>query len=222
MTHVRGGSVASTTLFVIDDHPVVREGLKMLLEQAGDIRVVGSAATATAALAVLPERSPDVVLLDLDLGDEDGLDALPRIQAAVPRAKVLILTALKDRARDQAAVRTGARGLVLKDAPADALLEAIRAVAAGELWFDPRVLPAPGQPGAAPEPSALSKLTAREREIVSLIGEGLRNEEAARRLGITEKTVRNHLTVVFDKLGVSGRLELLVFAYEHGLVRSRL
>ena len=155
-------------------------------------------------------------------GDEDGLDALPRIQAAVPRAKVLILTALKDRARDQAAVRTGARGLVLKDAPADALLEAIRAVAAGELWFDPRVLPAPGRPGAAPEPSALSKLTAREREIVSLIGEGLRNEEAARRLGITEKTVRNHLTVVFDKLGVSGRLELLVFAYEHGLVRSRL
>ena len=136
---------------------------------------------------------------------------------------MLILTALKDRARDQAAVRTGARGLVLKDAPADVLLEAIRAVAAGELWFDPRVLPAPGRAGAASEPpSALSTLTAREREIVSLIGEGLRNEEAARRLGITEKTVRNHLTVVFDKLGVSGRLELLVFAYEHGLVRSRL
>jgi len=223
MTDVREGSVGMTTLFVIDDHPVVREGLKMLLEQAGDIRVVGSAATATAALAVLTERSPDVVLLDLDLGDEDGLDALPRIHAAAPRSQVLILTALKDRARDQAAVRTGARGLVLKDAPADVLLQAIRAVAAGGLWFDPRVLPAPGQPGAAPEPpSALSKLTAREREIVSLIGEGLRNEEAARRLGITEKTVRNHLTVVFDKLGVSGRLELLVFAYEHGLVRSRL
>lgn len=222
MTEVREGSVATTTLFVIDDHPVVREGLKMLLEQAGDIRVVGSAATATAALAVLTERSPDVVLLDLDLGDEDGLDALPRIHAAAPRSQVLILTALKDRARDQAAVRTGARGLVLKDAPADVLLQAIRAVATGGLWFDPRVLPGPGQPRAAPEPSALSKLTAREREIVALIGEGLRNEEAARRLGITEKTVRNHLTVVFDKLGVSGRLELLVFAYEHGLVRSRL
>jgi DNA-binding NarL/FixJ family response regulator len=223
MTGVREDLVAPTTLFVIDDHPVVREGLKMLLEQAGNIRVVGSAATATAALAALSDRSPDVVLLDLDLGQEDGLDALPRIHAAAPGAKVLILTALKDRARDQAAVRTGARGLVLKDAPADVLLQAIRAVAAGELWFDPRVLPAPAPPGAAPEPpSALSKLTAREREIVSLIGEGLRNEEAARRLGITEKTVRNHLTVVFDKLGVSGRLELLVFAYEHGLVRSRL
>lgn len=215
--------MVSTTLFVIDDHPVVREGLKMLLEQTGDLRVVGTAATATAALAALPERSPDVVLLDLDLGDEDGLDALPRIHAAVPRAKVLILTALKDRARDEAAHRTGARGLVLKDAPADVLLEAIRSVAAGRLWFDPRVLPASGRPAAAPEPpSALSTLTPREREIVSLIGEGLRNEEAARRLGITEKTVRNHLTVVFDKLGVSGRLELLVFAYEHGLVRSRL
>ena len=99
---------------------------------------------------MLPERSPDVVLLDLDLGDEDGLDALPRIQAAVPGAKVLILTALKDRARDQAAVRTGARGLVLKDAPADALLEAIRAVAAGELSFDPARAPGAGSSWRSP------------------------------------------------------------------------
>jgi DNA-binding NarL/FixJ family response regulator len=135
--------VASTTLFVIDDHPVVREGLKMLLEQAGDIRVVGSAATATAALAVLTERSPDVVLLDLDLGDEDGLDALPRIHAAVPGAKVLILTALRiaraTRRRSGPAPAGSSSGR-----SADALLEAIRAVAAGGSGSTARA------PGAGP------------------------------------------------------------------------
>jgi DNA-binding NarL/FixJ family response regulator len=232
MTGPREEAATPTTLFVIDDHPVVREGLRMLLEQSGEVRVVGAAGTARAALRELPERSPDVVLLDLDLGGEDGLDALPRIRATAPRTRVLILTALRERARDEDALRAGACGLVLKDAPADVLLEAIRTVASGGLWFDPRVLSsaAAGRdrtdgPGAIPTPMpatpALSALTPRERDIVALIGEGLRNEETARRLGITEKTVRNHLTVIFDKVGVSGRLELLVWAYEHGLVPHR-
>jgi DNA-binding NarL/FixJ family response regulator len=232
MTAAREDAATPTTLFLIDDHPVVREGLRMLLEQSGGVHVVGAAGNASAALPELPARSPDVVLLDLDLGDEDGLEALPRIRAAAPGARVLILTALRDRARDEDALRAGARGLVLKDAPADVLLEAIHTVASGGLWFDPRVLSSAaagrdraGGPGATPTPTpaipALSALTPREREIVALIGEGLRNEETARRLGITEKTVRNHLTVIFDKVGVSGRLELLVWAYEHGLVHRR-
>lgn len=212
--------MSQTTLFVIDDHPVLREGIRMLLEAAGDVRVVGSSATASDAVSPLRELSPDVVLLDLDLGTEDGLAWLPRIAAAAPQAKVLILTALRDRARDEEALRAGARGLVLKDAAPEVLLQAIRSVAAGALWFDPRVLASPqraGRPAAAEVP----ELTPRELEIVTLVSEGLRNEEVGRRLGISEKTVRNHLTAIFQKLGVSGRLELVVYAYERGLARIR-
>ena len=205
-----------TTLFVIDDHPVLREGIKMLLEANGDLTVAGSAATASAALPALRERPPDLVLLDLDLGTEDGLELLPRIVEAAPATKVLILTALRDRARDEEALQRGARGLVLKDAAPDVLVAAVRAVAGGGLWFDPRVLGAPKKPAEPGPADRLATLTAREREIVSLVVEGLRNEEVARRIGITEKTVRNHLTAVFDKVGVSSRLELVVLAFGAG------
>jgi DNA-binding NarL/FixJ family response regulator len=205
--------------FLVEDHPVVREGLRMLLDAAGDLHVLGVAASASAALAPLRAAPPDVVLLDLDLGEEDGLEWLPRILEAAPRAHVLILTAMRGPGRDEAALLAGARGFVHKEAPADELLRAIRTVAAGGLWFDPGVLGALRAPGPRADP--LAALTAREREVVRLVGEGLRNEEVARRLGISEKTVRNHLTAVFDKVGVSGRLELVVFAYRHGLARVR-
>lgn len=214
--------MTSIALFVIDDHPVLREGIKMLVEATGEIRVVGSSATASGALAALARLLPEVILLDLDLGEEDGLVWLPRISAAAPAARVLVLTALRDRARDEEALRAGARGLVLKDAAPEVLLQAIRSVAAGALWFDPRVLAAPRAAGPAQRgaPDA-GDLTPREREIVTLVAEGLRNEEVGRRLGITEKTVRNHLTAVFQKLGVSGRLELVVYAFDRGLARPR-
>jgi DNA-binding NarL/FixJ family response regulator len=213
--------VKATTLFVIEDHPVVREGIRMLLEEAGQVRVVGTAASASAALPQVKAKRPDVVLLDLDLGDEDGLEWLPRIRAEAPSTHVLILTALRDAGRDEAALRAGARGFVHKDASADVVVRAVRAVAAGELWFEPRLLAAAkaGAPRAQAVPEPFASLTERERDIVRLVGEGLRNEEIARRLGITDKTVRNHLTGVFDKIGVSGRLELVVWAYRHGLVR---
>jgi DNA-binding NarL/FixJ family response regulator len=208
-------------LFVIDDHPVLREGIKMLAEAAGDVHVAGASATASGALDPIARSAPDVILLDLDLGGEDGLAWLPRVSAAAPSARVLILTALRDRARDEEALRAGARGLVLKDAAPEVLLQAIRSVAAGALWFDPRVLAAPRAAAAPARATELGQLTPREREIVSLVAEGLRNEEVGRRLGITEKTVRNHLTAVFQKLGVSGRLELVVHAFERGLARPR-
>lgn len=211
----------TTSLFVIDDHPVLREGIRMLAEGAGDLRVVGSSPAASTALEPLRREPPDVVLLDLDLGTEDGLAWLPRLVEAAPRARVLILTALRDRARDEEALRAGARGLVLKDAAPDVLLTAVRAVASGALWFDPAVLSARAPRGGdAPRVRGAGDaelLTEREREIVARIGRGLRNEAIARELGISEKTVRNHLTAVFAKLGVSGRLELVVYAYQQGL-----
>jgi DNA-binding NarL/FixJ family response regulator len=208
---------APTTVYVIEDHPVVREGIRMLLEAAG-LYVIGTAASASVAVAELRRSPPAVVLLDLDLGGEDGLEWLPRIRAAAPGARVLILTGLRDEGRDEAALRGGASGFVHKDAAAEVVLRAVRAVAAGELWFEPDVLAArPARPPAPEIASPLGPLTTREREIVALVVEGLRNEEIARRLGINEKTVRNHLTGVFAKLGVSGRLELVVLAYGQGL-----
>lgn len=214
------GGAGATTLYIIDDHPVVREGIRMLLEAAGGVRVVGAAESAQGALRELERTRPDVVLLDLDLGEEDGLEAFPRILEAAPGARVLVLTALRDGSREEAALRAGARGFVHKDAPADVLLRAIRAVAAGDLWFDPGVLRAGADPPPA-GPSRFGSLTSRERDVVALVVEGLRNEEIARRLGINEKTVRNHLTAVFSKMGVSGRLELVVLAYRQGLARPR-
>ncbi len=211
-----------TRLFVIDDHPVLREGIKMLAESAGDVHVVGASASASGAIDSLARLEPDVVLLDLDLGEEDGLAWLPRLAQAAPRAAILILTALRDRARDEEALRAGARGLLLKDAPPDVLLKAIRSVAAGALWFDPRSLAAQrAEPPSVPEPAGILDLTARERDVVALVAEGMRNEEVGRRLGISEKTVRNHLTAAFQKLGVSGRLELVLLAARHGLSTGR-
>jgi DNA-binding NarL/FixJ family response regulator len=212
--------VSATRLYVIEDHPVVREGIRMFLEAAGDLRVVGAAASASEALPALRRAPPDLVLLDLDLGREDGLEWLPRILSSAPGARVLVLTALRDPGRIEAALRGGARGFVQKDAPVDVVLRAVRAVASGRLWFQPDVLRAnAGDAPARRRSPKLPALTDRERDLVRLVGEGLRNEEIARRMGVTEKTVRNQLTGVFDKLGVAGRLELVVLAYREGLAR---
>src|SRR6266545_2371378 len=159
----------------------------MLVTGGEDLRFAGGSATASAAVPLLEQVRPDVVVLDLDLGAEDGLAWLPRVSAAAPGAKVLILTAFRDRARDEEALRAGARGLVLKDSPPETLLSAIRSVAAGALWFDPQVLAAARSARAsrrtAPAQAALSE---RENEIVARVTEGLRNEEVGRRLGISE------------------------------------
>lgn len=213
--------MSATTLYIIEDHPVVREGVRMLLEASGGVHVVGASASASGALAEVQRARPEVVLLDLDLGDEDGLAWLPRLLDAAPGARVLILTALRDEGRDEDALRAGARGFVHKDAPAEVVVRAVRAVAAGELWFEPSVLGARPSRSAAPaaQRRGLDALTSRERDIVALVVEGLRNEEIARRLGINEKTVRNHLTGVFAKLGVSGRLELVVLCHRQRAAR---
>ena len=212
--------MSRTTVFLIDDHPLVREALNMLADSAGDLRVVGSSESASAAIEPLQRLSPDLVLLDIDLGHEDGLEWLPRVAAATPGSRILILTALREPARDEEALRAGARGLVLKSAPPATLLQAMRGVARGALWFDTSALAhAPGPSTSSGEKG--SSLTAREREIVSLIAEGLRNDDIARRLGITPKTVKNHLTALFEKVGVSSRLELVVYAYQHRLARIR-
>ena len=212
-------------VLLVDDHPVVREGVKMLLSGATDLVVAGEVHSGEAALQALGQGPVDVVLLDLDLGAEGGVVLLPRIASAAPTARVLVLTGLRDRDRHRQALLAGARGLLLKDKSPEQLLKAIRKVHAGELWFERAVLEAAlqravsSQQGRDPVERRIAELTARELEVVRLIGEGLKNRDIAEQLGISEKTVRNHLSMVFDKLGVSDRLELLVFAYRHGLAQ---
>jgi DNA-binding NarL/FixJ family response regulator len=213
-------------VFIVDDHSLVREGLKMLVGTCPDTELVGQAASGKEAVPAIARCAPDVVLLDLDLGDEDGVALLPRITEAAPAVKVLVVTGLRDVERQHQAILAGARGLVPKDRSPEVLVKAIRRVDAGELWFERELVHAAlrrATPAATPldaEAARIASLTAREREVVALLGEGLKNEQIAQRLSISEKTVRNHLSSVFDKLGVSDRLELLVFAYRRGLVRA--
>jgi DNA-binding NarL/FixJ family response regulator len=212
-------------VFIVDDHPLVREGLKMLLAAAGDMGFSGEAASASGALQALAASRPDVLLLDLDLGEEDGVEWLPRIATAAPSTRILALTGLRERSRHEAALLAGARGLVMKDRPAAEILAAIRGVHAGALCFERPLLEAALQRATREDhrpddsTSRLASLTEREREIVELVGQGLRNADVAARLGIREKTLRNHLSAIYEKLGVADRVELLVFSYHRRVTR---
>ena len=164
-------------------------------------------------------------MLDLDLGGESALDCLPRLHAAASGARVIILTGIGDPALHRQAVRLGAMGLVRKEKASATLCEAIERVQAGEAWLEPAltasVLGQITREAQSPDPEAvrIATLTKRERDVLALLGEGLRTRQIAARLCISEITVRHHLTSIFDKLGVADRLELVIYAYKHGLVR---
>jgi DNA-binding NarL/FixJ family response regulator len=208
--------------FIVEHQPVMRYGLRMILEGSGDISVIGEADSGELALRSLAGCTADVVLLDLDLDREGGSSVIRRITEASPAAKVLATTALHDPERHREALAAGARGLVTKDRPSEIFVRAVHKVYDGELWFERRLLETVSRwmsPVRHAHP--YDALTTREQEIVSLIGQGLKNCEIASRLHITTKTVRNHLTSIFAKLGVSDRLALLVHASQLGLVSLR-
>jgi two-component system, NarL family, nitrate/nitrite response regulator NarL len=226
---VTGAARHATTVLLVDDHPVVREGLRMFLSASLAYDVVAEADTAAAALAATGHHKPGIVLLDIYLGDESGLDLIPHLAAASPASRVIVVTAARDATVLDAALAAGARGLVQKDQAAQVLLKAIDKVLAGEFWFERAVLSrhlarvtgrvlGPSDPGDL----AIASLTPREREIITLVGQGLKNQQIADALFVSEKTVRNHLTLVFSKLGVSDRFELALYAYRHGLARLPL
>lgn len=208
-------------VLLIEDQPVLRRGLSMLLASSGDVTAVGEVDSGDAAVDVLASCTADVLMLDLDLGGEDGFSLIPRLAEAAPGAKVLGFTVLRDPQRHRAALLAGARGVITKYQADEVVLKAIRRVASGDLWFERQLLDGTltrlmsRNNARAPQ---LEQLTERETGIILLIGEGLRNAEIAKRLRISEKTVRNHLTSIFGKVGVSDRLELLVHAYQLGLV----
>ncbi|MBC8078599.1 MAG: response regulator transcription factor [Chloroflexales bacterium] len=216
---------APIKVLLVDDHEVVRVGMRALLSVQPHIELVGEAVNAAQALALLETTPPDIILLDIDLGNESGLDLLPILQARIPDARVILLTGLRDTVIHRRAVRAGAMGLVLKDKPIDVVVKAIEKVYEGEVWLDRRLiadvlsLTNGDHPAVDVELRRIRALTEREREVITLLGEGIKNRQIAERLSISEATVRHHLTSVFSKLGVTDRFELVIFAYRHGLAQ---
>jgi DNA-binding NarL/FixJ family response regulator len=213
-------------VLLIDDHALIRTALRMFLESQPGLAVVGEASDPKDALAIALHAHPDIILLDIDLGNSDGLDLLPHLHTAAPEARVLVLTGVRDVEMHRRAVRLGAVGIVGKERAAAVLLEAIAKVHAGEVWLDRTLIAsvlsemtqgAKAKP-ADPETLKIAALTAREREVIALVGQGCKNKQIADRLCISEATVRHHLTSIYAKLSVDDRLEMTIYAYRHGLI----
>ena len=214
-------------ILMIDDHAVLRTGLRMIIESHIGMMMVGEAENRRESLAAIANEPPDIILLDLDLGDENGLDLLPDLLTAVPDARIILLTGLRDPEVQRRAILLGAMGLVSKQKAADTVIRAIEKVYAGEVWLDRAMIASILNDRVNTSVAAdqnvealrIAKLTEREREVIRLIGEGIKNRQIAERMYISEATVRHHLTSVFAKLGVADRFELVIYAFQHGLAK---
>jgi DNA-binding NarL/FixJ family response regulator len=204
-------------VLVVDDHSMVRAGLQQLLGSASDIEVLGLAGTGAEAVQLAEQLRPDVVLMDLQMPVKDGVAATAEIRALLPEAQVVILTSFSDRDRIVGAIDAGAVGYLLKDASPDELLAGVRAASRGESPLHPRAAREllSARTDAASNP--VVELTARETEVLGLVRQGLSNKQIARRLGITERTVKAHLTSCFQRIGVLDRTQAAVWAERHGV-----
>ena len=200
-------------VLVADDHGLVRAGLEQLLSGAEDIEVVGTAAGGREAIDRAAERSPDVVLMDLSMPDLDGIAATRGVLERCPDCQVVVLTSFSDRDRIVAALDAGAIGYLLKDAEPDELLRGVRAAARGESPLDPKAARQLITGRRTPAPQ--DQLTEREREILMLIAAGTPNKVIARKLEIAEKTVKNHVTHIFETIGVTDRTQAALWAQKH-------
>jgi len=203
---------------IADDHPIFRDGLRKLLEHEDDIVVVGEVSSGAECPALLAKVKPDILLLDLRMPDKDGLTLLEEMNFDTMTSRVIVLTATEDDRDVIRAMRLGARGVVLKQSASDLLIKSIRKVAGGEIWLDKRMTSEVMRAFAkSTETGRREKplLSDREKEIVQLVAQGYRNREIGEKLFISEQTVKNHLHNIFDKLGVSDRLELALYAIHH-------
>jgi DNA-binding NarL/FixJ family response regulator len=202
-------------VFLLDDHEVVRAGLKHLLETSGDIEVVGDTGTAASALARIPALRPDVAVLDARLPDGSGIEVCRQIRSSHPDIKAVILTSFDDDEALFAAIMAGAAGYILKQVTTQDLIAAIQHVAAGGSLLDPSVTAKVLErlrDGSPSEPEELKSLTAQERRILELVAEGLTNRQIGERLFLAEKTVKNYMSNVLAKLGLERRAQAAVFA----------
>lgn len=214
-------------VMLVDSHVLVRAGLRRLLENEHDLKVVGEASNCPEAVEVAAREMPDVILLEPGSEGMDGVEIITSLLGAFRSARILLVTGIRDAQVHQRALELGALGVLLKDQSAEWLVKAIHKVYEGEAWVDrsmmARVLT--GMAGARKkedensDSSNIATLSPREREIIALIGSGLKNKQIADRLCISEITVRHHLSSIFGKLGVSDRLELVIFAYQHGIAQ---
>ncbi len=214
-----------TTVLIADDQALVRVGLRKILENERDTAVIGEASDGQDAVAVARRTRPDVVLMDIRMPVLDGIEATRRIAAAQPATRVLILTTFGLDDYVYAALRAGASGFMLKDAPPEEIAAAVRIVASGEALLAPAVtravieeftrIPARAQPAV---PRAVGDLTAREREVLDLLIRGLSNPEICRELVISEATAKTHVARILQKLGLRDRVQAVIYAYESGLV----
>jgi NarL family two-component system response regulator LiaR len=207
-------------VLVVDDHAVVREGLRAFLELQDGIEVAGEAADGREAIAASERLRPDVVLMDLVMPRLDGLAAMRALRERVPGARVIVLTSFLDDDKVLPALRAGAAGYLLKNAAPQDLARAIRSAYAGEVMLDP-VVAARLVDALAGGGDPLDRLTPRERQVLELIGRGFPNKLIARELGLSEKTVKTHVGHVLAKLGVSDRTQAAVAAVRAGLVEPR-
>lgn len=210
-------------VFLLDDHEVVRRGLKDLLEGAGDLAVVGEASTAAEALARIPPTRPDVAVLDVRLPDGNGVEVCREVRTRHPEIQCLILTSFSDDEALFQAIMAGASGYLLKQVKGTDLVDAVRRVAAGQSLLDPavtrRVLERLREPPE--EDEALARLTEQERAILELIAEGLTNRQIAERVHLAEKTVKNYVSNLLAKLGMERRTQAAVYAAKLADQRER-
>jgi len=203
-------------ILVVDDHPVVREGIVATLEDDPEFTVVGAAGSAEDALPVVRSQRPDVILLDLELPGMDGIQAIPQLTAAHPEARIVILTAYDTDERVLGAIRSGAKGYLLKGAGLEEIARAIRAVHGGGSYLEPRIAGKVFAEVSAPRRS--TALTRREREVLKLVADGRSNKQIARALKITERTVKFHITTILNKLGAENRAQAVALAAQRGLL----
>jgi two-component system response regulator DegU len=211
-----------TTVVIVDDHPVVRAGLCAVLEDADDVTVQATGADGTDVLRLVTRHRPDVLVLDVNLPDLSGLEVMRRLGAQGDDPAVLILTVHDDRQTVFDLLESGADGYVLKDEAPEMLVKAVRAVAQGESWLSPAVATqvvhrATRQEPAPPDPQPVP-LTPRETEVLCLLAQGLDNAAIAERLVVTKRTIQNHVSHIYRKLGVSSRTQAALYAIRRGLV----
>jgi two-component system nitrate/nitrite response regulator NarL len=213
-------------ILVVEDHPIVRAGVRMLIQSQPGFEIVGEAASRGEALSLAGSKQPDIILLDLDLSGERCVDFIPKLLVSAPQARVLILTGLDDQEIHLQAARHGAMGVLSKEQPPELIIKAIQHVHIGEAWFDgllmAKILTQFSRQSHSlqprnPEAAKIDSLTKRETEIIQLVSQGLKNQIIADQLFISEGTVRNHLSVIYQKLGVTDRFSLTVYANQHNL-----